>query len=751
MDDLLRTFHEELVARERAAGPHQSNPQPRRNNDRGRQSTFLAGAQETSWGVSCCFCQQPHAAKDCSVAITVNDRKQRLRSMGRCFNCLRKGHLSRACRSASKCQRCKGRHHTSICETQPPTGESAKKNPTLAQPTEPAAGLNPDAETYTPTTNAPCSDQRKTVLLQTARTVVCNPSNPGVAIEVRLLFDGGSQRSYITERAAKLLALEPTGEQPLSISTFASTSQQTKVCPRVNVKVHLRGCPPMLLSLYAIHTICEPLVSQPIDVCVTQTKQFKSLDLADSSDGNSNLPVDLLIGSDYYWDLVTGSICKTDGGPTAVHTKLGWVLSGPIATKDTATSVNLVTTHVLRADSQPIETTHLDEQLQSFWELEALGIHEEEKPLHDDFASHIAFRDGRYEVSLPWREFHEPLPTNYAPCSKRLQGLLCRLKQEPEMMQEYHSTIKDQLAKGIIEPAPATDAQLAKAPVHYLPHHAVVRRDKCTTKLRIVYDASSRSQGPSLNDCLYKGPKFNQLILDLLQRFRSYKIALTADVEKAFLMIAVNERDRDVLRFLWVDDPLKEEPDIKAYRFTRVVFGVSSSPFLLNATIRFHLDRYIESNSVVVKRLLQSTYVDDIVSGADSEEEAFEMYVQSKDIFKQGGFNLRKFVTNSAELQQKINVAEGTPAATDSVPASDSFNETYAQSTLGAQAKVNKVHECKILGVLWEPRGDRIIFDVSGLAQVASELQPTKRNQVKNRCTSAIKEELPDTNSRLSG
>ena len=72
------------------------------------------------------------------------------------------------------------------------------------------------------------------------------------------------------------------------------------------------------------------------------------------------------------------------------------------------------------------------------------------------------------------------------------------------------------------------------AQVHYLPHHAVIRRDKSTTKLRIVYDASSRSDGPSLNDCLYKGPKFNQLILDLLLRFRSYKVALTADLEKAF-------------------------------------------------------------------------------------------------------------------------------------------------------------------------------------------------------------------------
>ena len=96
--------------------------------------------------------------------------------------------------------------------------------------------------------------------------------------------------------------------------------------------------------------------------------------------------------------------------------------------------------------------------------------------------------------------------------------------------------------------------------IHYLPHYPVMRNDKMTTKLRIVYDVSARSGGPSLNECLYAGPKFDQHILDILIRFRSYRVALTADIEKAFLMISVAERDRDVLRFLWVDNVRKDPP-----------------------------------------------------------------------------------------------------------------------------------------------------------------------------------------------
>ena len=650
MDSILRTFEEELVARERASNP--SHSQPRRTQERGRYtaSALFSRAQEQENGVTCCYCQQPHSLMDCTSATSPSARKQLLKTSGRCFNCLRKGHLGRKCRSPSRCQRCGGRHHTSICEVQV-TEQPRRPGQPPPSINAPSTRLDPEAPSYTPTqtTNTFCSDKGRTVLLQTARAVVHNPSRPQISIEVRLLFDSGSQKSYITERAQDLLSLEPSGEQRLSIVTFGSNREQVKVCPIVGVGMCLKGYPPMSLSLYVVPTICEPLIGQPITACVQQNKQFIGLDLADYSDGNSSLHIDMLIGSDYYWDLVTGSVCRGDGGLTAVHTKLGWVLSGPAFARDSAQcSMNLTTTHVLHVDSQRAESAGLEEQLRSFWELESLGIHQEEKTLYDDFTSNVAFQDGRYKVSLPWKEFHDPLPDNYQLSLKRLRGLLCRLKQDPIILKEYDRTIKDQLDKGIIEVVPM--GKPIPHRVHYLPHHAVVRQDKTTTKLRIVYDASAKSDGPSLNDCLYKGPRFNQLILDLLLRFRSYRVALTADVEKAFLMITIDNSDRDVLRFIWIDDIEKDKPELQVFRFTRVVFGVSSSPFLLNATIKFHLERYLETNEAIVRRLLQYTYVDDIVTGAETEEAAFELYTQAKDLFRRGGFNLRKFSTNSGEL-----------------------------------------------------------------------------------------------------
>ena len=114
------------------------------------------------------------------------------------------------------------------------------------------------------------------------------------------------------------------------------------------LKCILKDCPAMSLTLYVVPTICEPLVSQPITACIELNPRLMGLDLADFSDATSSLHVDLLTGSDYYWDLVTRNICRGDGGLTAIHTKLGWVLSGPVSAQGSVRyATNLTTTHML--------------------------------------------------------------------------------------------------------------------------------------------------------------------------------------------------------------------------------------------------------------------------------------------------------------------------------------------------------------------------------------------------------------------
>jgi hypothetical protein len=153
--------------------------------------------------------------------------------------------------------------------------------------------------------------------------------------------------------------------------------------------------------------------------------------------------------------------------------------------------------------------------------------------------------------------------------------------------------------------------------VHYLPHQAVIRKEAKTTKLRIVYDASSKEgkRGTSLNDCLHVGPSLMPLLFDILLRFRENSVVLIGDIEKAFLNVEVDKEDRDYLRFLWVKDVVSGDLDIVVYRFCRVVFGLNASPFLLNATLRHHIEQSAESDPTFVQKMKDGFYVDDLVSG----------------------------------------------------------------------------------------------------------------------------------------
>ena len=140
--------------------------------------------------------------------------------------------------------------------------------------------------------------------------------------------------------------------------------------------------------------------------------------------------------------------------------------------------------------------------------------------------------------------------------------------------------------------------------------------DKDTTKLRVVYDASARNNRPSLNDCLYACPPLTALIFNILTRFRIYPVAVTADIEKAFLNITISPEHRDYLRFLWINDPLSEAPYIQVLRCTSVVFGLTSSTFILNATLKHHVDQYANADPDFVNEVMRSHYVDDFASGS---------------------------------------------------------------------------------------------------------------------------------------
>ena len=250
----------------------------------------------------------------------------------------------------------------------------------------------------------------------------------------------------------------------------------------------------------------------------------------------------------------------------------------------------------------------------------------------------LLFENGRYQVKWPWKSNDPDLPKNRELALGRLRSVVSKLKKTPEVLKQYN-VFEDQLEKGVSK---KVDCEKVNGPVHYLPHRAVINPKRPTTKLRIVYDASAKihENQSSHNECLYRGPLMLHDLCGILMRFRLPKTALVADIEKAFLQVGLQPTERDV----WLKDPKRPTlrgGNIQEYRFCRVPFGVISSPFLLGAVIDSHLDSY---NSKFCDTLKENIYVDNLITGVDSDQDAFQFYTKSKYIFGEASMNLREWI-----------------------------------------------------------------------------------------------------------
>ena len=202
-------------------------------------------------------------------------------------------------------------------------------------------------------------------------------------------------------------------------------------------------------------------------------------------------------------------------------------------------------------------------------------------------------------------------------------------------------------------------------------------------------------------------------------RSRCNKIGLLADIKQAFLNVEIASEHRDYLRFLWYDSNVEKSRAV-VYRFLRVVFGITSSPFLLNGTVKHHLDKYAEKEKAVTSKLKDDFYVGDLVSGCPTVSVGKELYTKSKSIMHDAGFDLRKWVTNDPELRNYIastELSEGNaPVKGDDL--------TYFEVM---SANINS-HEKAVLGLSWDTTSDDFVFRFDNLVNKCLNMALTKRN-----------------------
>ncbi|XP_068726487.1 uncharacterized protein [Montipora capricornis] len=250
---------------------------------------------------------------------------------------------------------------------------------------------------------------------------------------------------------------------------------------------------------------------------------------------------------------------------------------------------------------------------------------------------------------------------------------------------EYGQIIEQQKSEGIVEEANESPQEKE----FYIPHKPVVRIGAESTKLRVVYDASARynSQAPSLNDCLYAGLPLQNRLWNVLVRMRFHPVLITGDLKQAFLHVRIKKQERDTLRFHW---KANEHSQVETLRFTRALFGLVPSPFLLGGVIESHLESWEPRRPELVAELCKSLYVDDLISGKPTVKETEQLKQGAIEVFEDAKFTLHEWHSNAAELEEN-----GTKVEEE---------ESFAKQQLRQPGG----RDVSLLGLSWDKRKDEI-------------------------------------------
>lgn len=413
---------------------------------------------------------------------------------------------------------------------------------------------------------------------------------------------------------------------------------------------------------------------------ISEWPHIHKLQLADPHFFESG-KIDLLLGGSAHADVMLDGLIKGERHqPIAQNSKLGWIISGntQISSKCMAICRHI---NVECFDDSIFE---LNNRLKLFWELEEANyksiLTDEQQMAETVFAKSIQ-RDtsGKFIVDLPFKlDPFIHLGESYQMAKRRYASLQRRFEKNPNLKPQYDAILEEYLTLNHMELV--TDNPKFQC---FLPHHAVVKEASSTTKVRIVFDASAKSNtGMSLNDCLCVGPVIQSDLFDLLINWRKYEFAVSSDIEKMYRMMFVNRKHTDFQTILW------HRPNtngIAAYRLLTVTFGTSSAPYQATRGVHEVGNRIKNENPQLADIIQHCFYVDDFLKSFPSIEMAIQTRNEITDLLAKYGFNLRKWKSNDERVL--IGVSD------DNRETCIDFNSTF-----------------KTLGIAWHAKNDDFHF-----------------------------------------
>ncbi|XP_073950909.1 uncharacterized protein [Choristoneura fumiferana] len=521
-------------------------------------------------------------------------------------------------------------------------------------------------------------EKRFRVLEMMQSTLINVKNDQGIEYTLRALLDPCSQESFMSESTAQTMGLKRTHVNG-HVSGLGQMRTPIRFSVDLEISSRIKPEKTLRITTYLVKRVTSIMPSEKLPI--ENWSHLRDLELADPTYYQPG-HIDILLGVDVYNEMILTDLRKGNpGSPIALQTHLGWIISGKVNIDEDNKDKPFVSMHL---------NMELNTMLRRFWELETTEEEKETMTAEEIRAEEIYEKttkreeDGRYIVELPFRREPPILPSNSREIAiKRWNSLENRLEKSSQLKRDYNQVIEEYLALNHLE---KIDKETRSENCVYLPHHAVIREDKETSRTRVVFDASCKgNNGVSLNDELLIGPQLIEELRSIMLRWRKHRIAFVADIEKMYRQIRIQQNQTDYQRIVWRSDPT--EP-LGEYRLLTVTFGTSCAPYLAVKTLRrVAIDE--GSNCPEAKRIiLQDFYMDDLLSGKDNLEEAIEVQREITRILKLGGFKLQKWCSNSTDFMKELKDKEN----------SEETNRTEIQIK----------EKIKTLGITWEVKEDKL-------------------------------------------
>ena len=610
------------------------------------------------------MCNEGHRLYLCKRfdKLPVHERRDVVMKNHLCFKCLNANHQASFCKF-SNCSKCGKRHNIKLHL------EESDGSTTSDQNDAPGATEQPQCigEGLAQVMHA----SGDSVMLATAMVLINDIT--GVPKRCRALLDSGSQINFITDACARSLKLLRTNCHLPIVGINSRRSMAQKLKP---VLMSSRfGNFSSSIDLHVLPSISNTLPARPLKLDNFKIPEIVKDQLADPSCGDPG-DIQLLLGAEVFYTLFSGERFEIENGLIFHNTVLGWVLTGKVSDNQF--------NHINTCMHACLSEGRVEPALSLFVTKSNSRRTDEQKAEKHFKDTHYRDDSGRFVVRLPINTDIGTLGDSSYMAQHRFLNLERRLSRDKGLGIAYHKFMSEYITMNHMELVLAPNPEKC---AYYLPHHAVMKESSITTKLRVVFDGSApSSSGLSLNDILYRGPKVQPDLLDILLRFRMHFIVITADIAKMYRQVLIHPEDRVLQRIWYRETP---ELSLKEFELRTVTYGTKAASFL---STRCLLQLATEVEDPDLKRVISSDfYVDDLLTGCNTEEACYSLYKNINEILKAAGFPLRKWCSNSSSLMSRI------PTDTD--------DATYRLS-LTDQETVNT------LGLSWQPSTDTFHFSL---------------------------------------